>query len=215
MRVLVFGASTVQGYWDSQGGWAERLRDYYDKRQLEAFNRGDFTHEEPKVMNLGISGDGIVELLKRIGPESQARQNDKGVSFVISIGTNSAAIMNGKEVTTTKEFKNDLRKAIGIAKEYSNKIMLVGLPAVNEAKTNPIPWADMYFKNGRIGEFEAAALELAKEQGLLFVPVHEKFQNKVEASERLQSHDGLHPNDAGHQLIFELVLPCLDGLLNT
>jgi lysophospholipase L1-like esterase len=31
----------------------------------------------------------------------------------------------------------------------------------------------------------------------------------------LHAHDGLHPNDAGHQLIFELVRPELDKLLNT
>lgn len=213
MRVLVFGASTIQGYWDSQGGWTERLRNYYDHLQMEAFKREDFLHEEPKVMNLGISGDGVAELLKRIEPESLARQNVKGVSFVISIGTNSAALINGKEITTPEAFQNDLEKIIDIARKFSGKIMLVGLPAVDESKTNPIAWADMRFQNDRISEFESASKELAEKLSLPFVPVHPQFLRAADKRDVLQAHDGLHPNDAGHQLIFKLVRPELDKLL--
>lgn len=31
MRVLVFGDSITQGFWDTEGGWVERLRKYYDQ----------------------------------------------------------------------------------------------------------------------------------------------------------------------------------------
>jgi lysophospholipase L1-like esterase len=71
----------------------------------------------------------------------------------------------------------------------------------------------MHYKNVRIAEFEDAAKQLAGQDGLPFVEVHSVMAAR--AGEGLQSHDGLHPNDAGHQLIFELVRPELDKLLNS
>ncbi len=52
MRVLVFGGSTTQGFWDSEGGWVARLRKFYDLLQLEDLKKRD----EPTVFNLGIAG---------------------------------------------------------------------------------------------------------------------------------------------------------------
>lgn len=208
MRILVFGASTVQGFWDSQGGWADRLKKYYDNLQLE-----DLSKDVPHVMNLGISGEGSAGLAKRIGAECDARQNKKGLAVVISTGGNNASIYNGQPVSTAEQFKNEIAQVIDTAKRYTDKIMLVGLPAVDETKTSPVAWVDMHFKNDRMAEFETALGEAAKEKGAQFVPVHALMLSK--AGEKLQSGDGLHPNDGGHQLIFELVQPELDKLLNT
>ena len=55
--------------------------------------------------------------------------------------------------------------------------------------------------------------KVAAEQKLPFVPVFETFQAKMAAGENLLA-DGLHPNDAGHELIFQLVRPELDKLLS-
>lgn len=203
---MVFGASTVQGYWDSQGGWADRLKRYYDEIQLE-----DLSKDIPHVMNLGISGDGAKELLTRIESEIIARQNEKGICVLISIGTNSAAILNGSPVSSTEQFKDDLSRIIDIAGKYTDKILIVGLPTVDESRTDPIAWADMRFRNDRIQEFEKTAEVLASDKDLVFVGVNQEMQNR--AGEGLQSHDGLHPNDTGHQLIFELIRPALDELL--
>jgi lysophospholipase L1-like esterase len=68
----------------------------------------------------------------------------------------------------------------------------------------------MSFLNQDIIVYEDAAREISKANTLPFVPVHKEF---LEAGGNLWSHDGLHPNDAGHQLIFELVRPALDQLL--
>lgn len=163
-------------------------------------------------MNLGISGDGSAELLKRINSEAAARQNEKGLSIVISIGSNSAAVLNGSQVSTSEKFVSEYEEIIELSRNYTNKILLVGLPAVDERKTTPIAWADMHFKNDMIAEFENAVKVLADREELPFVEIHSAM---MRSGEYLQSHDGLHPNDAGHQLIFELVRPALDKLLNT
>ncbi len=207
MRVLVFGASTVQGFWDSQGGWADRLKRHYDEIQLK-----DLSKDIPHVMNLGISADGSSELLKRIGYECEARQNQKGLTVVISIGSNSAAIVNGQPVASVEQFKTEMAQIISVAMQYTDKVMLVGLPSVDESKTTPLAWADWHFKNDRIAEFESKVEELAGEHGIPFVPIHSTMFAKGNS---LNAADGLHPNDAGHELIFNLVQPKLDKLLNT
>jgi lysophospholipase L1-like esterase len=202
MRVLVFGASSAQGYWDSQGGWADRLKHYYDELQMS-----DFSVEQPKVMNLGVSGDTARQVLSRIDSETRARQNAKGTSIVIQVGSNNAAEEKGQLRSTAEEYQAELEKIITKAKQLTGKVMVVGFPAVDESKTNPIAWADLSYKNANIQKLENAAKATAEKLGIPFVPVFESFKPGMNA------HDGLHPNDEGHQLIFELVRPELDKLL--
>jgi lysophospholipase L1-like esterase len=208
MRVLVFGASSAQGYWDSKGGWADRLKHYYDKLQMH-----DFSREQPKVMNLGVSGDTTASLLKRVGPESKARQNEKGLAIIIQVGSNNAAEQNGKLHSTAQEYQIDLEAIIKKSEEFTFKVLVVGLPAVEESKTNPIDWADLYFKNANIAIFETAARKITDKLDIPFVPVHQEFLNRMQSGGALHAHDGLHPNDEGHELIFQLVQPELDKIL--
>lgn len=41
MRVLVFGDSITQGYWDTEGGWVKRIRSHYDLLQITDLNGRD------------------------------------------------------------------------------------------------------------------------------------------------------------------------------
>jgi lysophospholipase L1-like esterase len=208
MRVLVFGASSAQGYWDSQGGWADRLKHYYDEIQMQ-----DFLVEQPRVMNLGVSGDTTAEVLKRISPEAKARQNQKGLAIIIQVGSNNAAEQNGQLRSSPESYQGELEAIIKKAEEFTYKVMVVGFPAVDEAKTNPIEWADMYYKNDNIATFEKAAQQISEKAEVPFVPIHQEFVRRMTAGNTMQAHDGLHPNDEGHKLIFELVRPVLDKLL--
>jgi len=209
MRVLVFGASSAQGYWDTKGGWADRLKLYYNDIQMK-----DFSEDLPKVMNLGVSDDTTTHIIKRIGPEAAARMNAKGISFIIQAGSNNAATLNGRPRSTPENYKSELQKIFDAARKYSDKILVVGFPAVDESRTNPLPWADMSFLNDNIIIYEDAAREISRANKLPFVQVHHEFLSRIENGENLWSHDGLHPNDAGHELIFQLVRPVLDKMLS-
>jgi acyl-CoA thioesterase I len=210
MRVLVFGASSIQGFWDTQGGWADRLKKYYDEQQFK-----DFTVERPHVMNLGVSGDTTTELLSRIKSEAEARQNDKGISIVIQIGSNNAAEENGRTRSTPEEFQVEFRKMIEETLDMTDKVVVVGFQAVNESLTNPVTWRPIFFKNKNIKIFENVAAEVSRKMNVPFVPIHDEFLRSTANGHQLLAHDGLHPNDEGHKLIFELVRPALDELLNT
>ena len=207
MRVLVFGASSTQGYWDSQGGWADRLKKHYDAIQLR-----DLSKDSPHVMNLGVSNDSTAEIIKRIGPESKARVNDKGLAIVIQVGSNNAAEIGGHLRSSPEKYQQELEQIIKKAEEFTYKILVVGFPAVEESKTSPIAWADIYYRNENIASFEKAAAEICDKMDIPFVPLHNHFLN---SKENLHAQDGLHPNDAGHSQIFELVRPKLDKLLQS
>ena len=63
--VLVYGDSTVQGFWDTEGGWVQRLRSYLDKKFL---NNPDCYYP---LFNLGVSGDTSKDLLERFQGETK------------------------------------------------------------------------------------------------------------------------------------------------
>jgi lysophospholipase L1-like esterase len=210
MRVLVFGASSAQGFWDSEGGWVDRLKRHYDKKQMQ-----NYEVDQPRIMNLGVSGDAADQVINRFDPETQARQSSSGTAFIIQIGSNNAAEQNGQPISSPESYAIDLETIIMKAKGYSGRILVVGFPAVNERLTNPVAWAPMFFKNERIFLFENTAKAVSQKVGVPFVPIFEKFKSMTDVGTDLNAHDGLHPNDSGHRLIFELVQPQLDQLLQS
>jgi len=209
MRVLVFGDSIAQGYWDSEGGWVERLRRYYDGLALKDLR----THNQPAVFNLGVSGDTTRNLLARIELETKVRKwpGDLLVA-IVAIGTNDDLFENGKQFVDPEEFRVNIQKVITILKPLVEKIMFVGNAACDEKLTTPVSWDDIHYTNEQMKKYEQIVQKVAAEQKLPFVPVFETFQTKMAAGENLLA-DGLHPNDAGHEFIFQLIRPELDKLL--
>jgi lysophospholipase L1-like esterase len=211
MRVLVFGDSISQGFWDTEGGWVARLRKYYDARQLEDLR----SRNEPTLFNLGISGGTSSTILDRFDNETQARRNDEEIVIVISTGLNDSYREGSNNYRSTpEEYGQNLQELAAKAKAYSNKILFVGLVASDESKTTPVFWRDIYYLNERIKVFEDIMQKVAVENNLSFVPVFEEFKKRTEAGTNLLA-DGLHPNNEGHELISQLVKPELDKLVNT
>lgn len=60
MRILIFGDSITQGFWDTNGGWVDKLRKHYDELQLQ-----DFDKNPPTVFNLSIDADTSQNILQR------------------------------------------------------------------------------------------------------------------------------------------------------
>lgn len=203
-KVLVFGASTTQGFWDTEGGWVQRLRNYYDTLEVKSL-----THRQPIIFNLGVSGDTTQELLARFAGETRARLagHDKPI-FIFSIGGNNAREENGQLHGSFESYRRDLDELLAQAKQYSDKILFVGLSACDESRTTPVSWRNIDYRNENIWKVEQLMRATCHEQTLPHVPVFEKF---VDAPELLA--DGLHPNNAGHKLIAELVRTELDKLL--
>jgi lysophospholipase L1-like esterase len=207
MRVLVFGDSITQGYWDSGGGWVERLRRYYDGLQIKDLKGRD----EPTVFNLGVSADTSSEILVRIEAENTARQRPEQV-VVVQIGINDAAQTDSKAFIEIETYQSNLKAIAEKMQAAGARLIFVGLSAVNEHETTPVFWDAVYYRNELIQQYEKTMEQVSRDCKIPFFPIFDDFKKQLDAGEDLLA-DGLHPNDAGHKLIYELMRPRLDKIL--
>lgn len=206
--MLVFGDSITQGFWDRDGGWVQRIRKIYDGLGISGQD-----DDPPTVFNLGISADLTRNVLARFDHEAQARQRRRHeLVFVFAIGINDTQLENGKELSSPEKYVNELTVLVKCAKKYSEKILFVGLTPVLEKLTVPVAWGDHVYTNARIQLFEAQLEQFCRVNRFPFVNVFDEFMKQSNDTDLLI--DGLHPNDAGHELIAELVRPELEKLIN-
>jgi lysophospholipase L1-like esterase len=213
MRVLVFGDSITQGYWDINGGWVERIRKHYDSLQASDLQGRD----EPTVFNLGISADNSADILARIEPETIARTRHGNLPvIIIQIGVNDSSVDKTTEQTgnalSLQEYEKNLRAIIERATPISSKLIFVGLSACDETRTTPVSWGDFYYTNTAIKEYEDKMKEIATENDIAFIPIFDIFLKTLNEDNDLLP-DGLHPNADGHELMRSLILEKLDPIL--
>ena len=186
MNILIFGDSITWGAYDpEQGGWATRLRNYFEEKDNDI-----------DVYNLGISGDTTADLLERIEVEAKSREPNL---IIFAIGINDAQFIhstNGLRVSLD-EFQQNLAKLLSIAKKFTDKVVFVGLTRVDESKTTPIPWnTDKSYTNENIKRLDNAIKKFCEDNKLKFIPMESVVGND-------DLIDGLHPNIRGHIKMFE------------
>ena len=207
MRVLIFGDSITQGFWDVNGGWVAILRKEYDQQKIDGVNDDPAT-----LFNLGISADSSDDVVARFKAETDARNNSDELAFVISIGVNDSRTKAGKDFSDTERYLSNLNKIHEMAKEYSDKILFVGLTPCVEERSNPVSWGDTGYTNERLKSFDDTLQKFCEDNELPFVEVLEPFKEALKESELLP--DALHPNEDGHKLISDLVKPKLGELID-
>lgn len=199
MRVLVFGDSITQGYWDTEGGWVDKLRKHYDELQVQ-----DFDKDQPTIFNLGISADTSQNVLARAGAEIKARTRHNIPPIVIvQIGINDSCAEPGGNMVPIDEYKTNLEKIIEALQPMNVKLVFVGLSACDETKTTPVSWGEYHYTNKSIKAYEDQMKAVAEAANVPFVSVFDEFTKAMQASELLA--DGLHPNNEGHEVIFDIV----------
>jgi acyl-CoA thioesterase-1 len=211
MRVLIFGDSITQGFWAVESGWVDRVRKYYDALQVENLEDGD----EPTIFNLGISADNSENILNRIEAETVARTRVHHASkpvVVVQTGVNDCSQLQGRREVSLEQYKANLSEIIKKTRPLSSKIVFVGFAACDEARTTPVFWDDHHYTNKNIKQYEDAMKAVAKEDNVNFISVFDQFISKLDDKEGLLP-DGLHPSDAGHELIYKIVMPKLRELL--
>lgn len=209
MRVLFFGSSITQGFWDLDGGYVARIRKHYDKRSLQ-----DLEHDsEQTIFNLGVSADTSENVLARYELETTARVRHGVKLFtVVEIGINDSMLEAGKEKVSPEQYKQNLSEIIKSSKSASSGIIFVGLSACDESLTTPASWGDYVYTNERIEMYENAMREVAEQHDIFFIPIYGKFKAALDSGESLLA-DGLHPNEAGHQFMADIILKQLDEQL--
>ena len=199
-RVLIFGDSIVQGYFDLQGGWVQRLRAFVDKKNLS----GQKPHYW--VFNLGILGETSTDLLKRIESEIQARlEGQKNPLILIGIGGNDSAFNNKTKSNwvNPKKFASNLKSLIKISRKFTNQIVFVGLTKHNESLVNPCPWdIKISYLNKNILEYNEIVKNVCLKENILFINLEDTL-SKLDWDKFLV--DGVHPGSQGHEKIFQII----------
>ena len=213
MRILVFGDSTAQGYYDLEhGGWANRLFLDNLKRKVR---RPDNAIE---IVNVSISGDTTRKVVDRLKAEIEARQWDKEpLALVVAIGINDTLLEDNEPISTPDTYRKDLGALYAIAQEYTREVVFVGLEAVDEAESAPWKYNSgthqLAWRNERIHTFDEVLKVFASKHGAEYVAIFEAFMKRQEQGEKLCA-DGLHPNAAGHELMYRLIEPTIAGIIS-
>lgn len=197
--ILAFGDSVTYGYADSQGGWIQRLRAHVDELDRK---KNDFT---TGVYNLGSDSEDTSRLLERIIPEGEHRARVwKGITTIINGGINDCTRFDGKQAVGVEDFGNNLRELVLRAKTFSDIVILLGPNPIDDKLTNPVYWdKTISCKNDELRLYSQEVSKVALESKITFVDLFRAFSEKSVLS--LINFDGVHPNDEGHELIYQLV----------
>ena len=186
--LCIFGDSTAWGAWDMEkGGWVNRLWLYTSEK----------TDGECEIYNLSISGGTTETILDRFESEAKIREAD---GLIFQSGGNDSYLKgkNGSNQISLEQFKKNLENIIEKAKKITSNIIFIGFKNVDESKTTPVSWKDIYYVNSEIKKYDEAMRDVCKENNIPYLDIFGLLENN-------DFEDGLHPNTKGHEKIFRKV----------
>lgn len=201
-QVLIFGDSISFGMWDELGGWPSRLMQHLNKQVISSD-----LEEFIATYAMGIPGNTSEDLVSRFEVEMNPRINtEQETTIIFAIGTNDSHLINPgkKNAVNLETFEHNLIRLYEMARHYAKNIYFVGLPMVDEKRTDPLFWMhERSYVNEEIKKYDAIIRKVTQDVGIGFIDIYSEFE--VIDHAKLLS-DGLHPNTEGHRVIFEKVL---------
>ena len=210
-KVIAIGDSLVYGYGDSEGGgWVDRLRLSY----LNPEQPG------PILYNLGVRGDGVRQVAKRLKSEfcdrGELRHRTPDV-LVLSVGINDSARAGqptGRPVTAIDLFEREMDQLLTQASLLC-PVYFVGMVPVNEAA---MPFAKiLHFTHAEQERYRDVTKWLCSAHNVPYLDLYEQWTQNDEhwVSDRLCT-DGIHPNPLGYRTILESIKswqPLMEAIL--
>jgi len=188
--ICVFGDSTAWGAWDMEkGGWVNRL-------WLSVGER-DKNENWVEIYNQSVSGGTTKTILERFEAETKIRESD---ALIFQSGGNDSYLLekNGPNYIPFEEFRNNIVEIIKRARKITENIIFIGFKNVDETKTTPVAWRDIYYLNSEIEKYDTAMENICKENNIPYLNIFGLLKKE-------DFEDGLHPNAKGHEKIFKKV----------
>ena len=204
MDIFCFGDSITRGENDAaRGGWVDRLKVACIRRYLREGGG------ERCVFNLGIGGETTREIKRRFAAELGARRDPAKRSVVIlEYGANDAARIGNSFAVPVGAFSANLSGCIDEARRRRCEVFLLNItPVAGDSRGVRSPGGKLR-KPLFIRRYNAALSALASEKKAVLIDVHARFATHDLCA--LFGPDGVHPNAAGHALIYRAVKECLE-----
>ncbi len=152
----------------------------------------------------GISGQTTPQMLVRF-PQDVIRLEPDVV--VILAGTNDIAGNTGPSTQTMIE--DNIVSMVDLALANSISVVLCSVLPVSD-----YPWKPGLNPGPKIVELNAWMRQLAQNEGLVYVDYHSEMVNDSLGLARELTYDGVHPNQAGYQVMARLVDPAIGTALD-
>ena len=201
LKVVALGDSLVYGYGDFVGGgWVERLRRQWMSPQGEGH----------VLYNLGVRGDRTQQIVQRLEQEFSCRgelRNHVPDLILLSVGLNDSARVgkpDGKLFTDFEDFKQQIAYLLDIAQSLC-PILFIGMTPVNEQN---MPFMDcLYYNHFNQYRYKEATLQACQQRDIPYLDIFDLWLAKGTNWINTQlGGDGLHPNVAGYQTLFDDVM---------
>lgn len=212
-QFFIFGASIAQGVGAERAGWADLLKQSLATKMYSKNGVG----EKYELYNFAKPGAQAEFVIATHGDQLKFYRESGKVVAIVCVGGNNVKAQGAPDnfVSTVEEYEQLMEQLLGKLKQSVDElIVLPSVVAVDESKTNPkanpITGGQSYFSNDRISLFNHALVKLCDQLGVKYVDIEITPQ---EWAEKFLYDDGLHPNQAGHQYIFEKLAAVTDKLL--
>ena len=202
MRILFFGDSITDMGRSREANKSTDIWSYGSGYPM--FAAGSLYGENPQkyeVINRGISGNRVVDLYARIKSDVWNLQPDV---LSILIGINDVwHEISGKNGVELDRFEKIYRLMIEDTKKVLPDLKIVLCePFVLEGIATAEEGTDQFPRFCDVSKYAAVVKKLAKEYGLYFLPLQEKFNEAAaKFGARYYLYDGVHPMVAGAKLI--------------
>lgn len=183
MQIGIWGDSITYGECDNEGlGWVGRLR-----KSLCITNSC--------VYNFGVCGDTTEDLLKRFIVEANSIKPDI-VVFAIGINDSKIPANESTNKVTLEKYQKNIQELIKLARNYTNKIYIVGATKVNDRITRD---RGASFKNETIQTYNKCLKEVSLSENITFLDVFDILDTNNDLE------DGLHPNAQGYEKLYRVL----------
>lgn len=164
-----------------------------------------------EVVNRGISGNRIVDLLAR-WDEDCLELNPTVLSILVGINDLHFNFYNQGSVFTAENYRDVYRTILNrVLEKNPNTMIVIMEPFFGESKDK----AYNEYLQENIGSFSSSAKEIAKEYNAIFVPLQDVFDTYAKHTDIFKLlWDGVHPTTGGHQLIAKRWKECVLEKLN-